>query len=213
MEHNGTEKHYTLRNSEILDKKGHGVGFLVTMTDVTDYIFTMNFLEELASVDELTKVYNRRYFFEETTREFEEARRKKYGLSLVILDIDFFKNVNDKYGHQVGDTVLQRISEICLKSIRSIDILGRYGGEEFIIFLPHTRLKDAVAIADRIRQAIEKTEILYGDHVIKVTASFGVTGISSLKDETLDSVLKAADDALYKAKAGGRNTIQVIPLD
>ncbi len=212
IEDNGMEKHYTLRNSELLDKKGHAVGFLITMTDVSDYIFTMNCLEELASVDELTKIYNRRYFFEQSAREFEKAREKKYGFSLIILDIDFFKNVNDAYGHQVGDAVLQRISEICLQGIRSIDILGRYGGEEFIIFLPHTALEEAVMIANRIKQTIENAEILYGDNVIKVTASFGVTGINRLGDETLDSFIKAADDALYKAKTGGRNSIQVISL-
>jgi diguanylate cyclase (GGDEF)-like protein len=212
IEHNKIMKHYTLRTSEILERSGDAVGFLIAITDVTDYIFAMNCLEELASVDELTEVYNRGYFFRQSTQELEKAQRKSYGLSLIILDIDFFKNVNDQYGHQAGDTVLQRISKICRKSIRSIDILGRYGGEEFIIFLPNTTLEDAVSVAQRIKQEIEAAEIPYGDNVIKVIASFGVTGTMMVRDETLDTFLKNADDALYKAKFDGRNRIQVISL-
>lgn len=212
VKHHDNEKHYTLRTSEVFDKKGNSVGFYINITDVTDFIFTLNCLEELASVDELTKIYNRRCFFEQSARELEKARRKEDDLSLIILDIDFFKKINDEYGHQAGDTVLQHISEICLSCIRSIDILGRYGGEEFIVFLPHTPLKDAVIIAHRIKESIENAEIPYGGKVIKVTASFGVTGMRMVKDETLDGFLKTADDALYEAKSGGRNQIRVIPL-
>lgn len=206
---NGIKHHFSLRNSEILDKKGRVVGFLITMNDITDYVQTLSQLNELASKDELTKTYNRRFFFEQSSKELEKARKKKYGLSFIILDVDFFKTINDGYGHQAGDVVLQTISKICKKNIRSIDILGRYGGEEFIIFLPDTSIKDSVIVANRVKKEIEATEIPYEGKSIRVTASFGVTGIDTVKDETLGFLLKNADDALYEAKAAGRNRISV----
>ena len=209
---NGTDQHYILRNSEILDKKGNGVGFLITITDVTDYVFTMRYLEELASIDALTKTFNRRYFFECTMVELEKAREGKGSISLMIFDIDFFKRVNDEYGHQAGDAVLRNVSEICKGCIRSNDILGRYGGEEFVVFFPNTAPEEAVDIANRIKQTIENSETLCGGKSIKVTVSFGITGTRSLKDETIGCFFKAADNALYKAKTAGRNSIEVVPL-
>jgi len=204
--------HYTVRTSEILEKKGQTAGYLITITDITGYISSMKKLQELASIDGLTGIFNRRHFFEQSSRELEKARRQNYGLSVIILDIDFFKEVNDNYGHQAGDSVLQYISRICQQSIRTVDILGRYGGEEFIIFLPNTTVKDSVVVANRVKKKIEAAEIPYQDELIKVTASFGVTGIDMVKNETLSYFLKHADDALYRAKSGGRNRVQVIPL-
>lgn len=131
---------------------------------------------------------------------------------MILLDLDYFKKVNDNYGHQVGDVVLQRVAAICRNSIRSSDILGRYGGEEFIIFLPETTLEDCQTISNRILSNIAAAEMSYEEKCIKVTASLGVVGINSVANESLDYFLKCADQALYRAKSDGRNCIRSIAV-
>lgn len=131
---------------------------------------------------------------------------------MILLDLDYFKKVNDNYGHQAGDVVLQRVAAICRNSIRSSDILGRYGGEEFIIFLPETTLEDCQTISNRILSNIAAAEMSYEEKCIKVTASLGVVGINSVANESLDYFLKCADQALYRAKSDGRNCIRSIAV-
>jgi diguanylate cyclase (GGDEF)-like protein len=129
---------------------------------------------------------------------------------MIILDLDFFKKINDNYGHQAGDAVLKEVADICVNSIRSIDILGRYGGEEFIIFLPETTLMDCQKVSSRILSNISAAEIFYEGKCIKVTASLGITGVESATAESLEYFLKYADEALYRAKSDGRNCIRSI---
>lgn len=193
---------------KIVEPNDREVGYIVTLTDITKYMDTMEELNHIASRDALTGVFNRRYFVELSTHELEKSKRYHQPLSMIILDLDFFKQINDNYGHQAGDAVLQEVAGICRNSIRSTDILGRYGGEEFVIFLPETTLEDCQMIANRILTNIEAAEVFYEEKCIKATASLGITGVNSATVESLDYFLKYADAALYQAKSDGRNCVR-----
>jgi diguanylate cyclase (GGDEF)-like protein len=201
---------YTVTTVKISEPYDHEVGYIVTLTDITKYMGIMQELNYLASKDALTGVFNRRYFFEHSSRELETCKRYKHPISMIILDVDFFKKINDNYGHQAGDAVLKKVAAICLDSIRSTDILGRYGGEEFIVFLPETTLMDCHKISNRILTNISAAEIFHEGKCIKVTASLGMTGVNSATAESLDYYLKYADEALYLAKSDGRNCVRSI---
>ncbi|SNR87198.1 sensor domain-containing diguanylate cyclase [Desulfurobacterium atlanticum] len=156
----------------------------------------------LAETDSLTGLYNRRKIFERLEEEI--ARCERYGnpLSVIIFDIDFFKKVNDTYGHLIGDKVLKEIAKILKSNTRKPDIAGRYGGEEFIIILPHTDTEGAIKLAEKIRKLIENHNFGIGR---KITISAGVT--SYIPRDTVDSLISRADQALYKAKAEGRSRV------
>jgi len=166
-------------------------------------------LLSLATIDDLTHLYNRRYFFVRFHQELERARRYQRPLSCLILDIDHFKVVNDTYGHLTGDQVLQDIAQILQKQCRQSDLIGRYGGEEMIILLPETDAAGALAIAERIREAIRAHETVNGQgQPIRVTVSIGVANfqgseLAGLNDT--DRIIQHADDALLQAKKAGRN--------
>jgi len=161
--------------------------------------------ETLAEIDPLTNVYNRRKFSELLDQEIERVERYNRALSVVLLDIDYFKKINDTYGHDVGDYVLKRMTKLIKENIRRVDTLARYGGEEFVVILPETGIKGAMAVAERIRRVIEETSFNKVDHV---TIS---AGVSVFKDgDNHQSVVKKADNALYVAKREGRNRISVL---
>jgi len=164
-------------------------------------------LERQAYSDYLTGLANRRHFFEQA--ELELARVLRYGgeLSVLMLDVDHFKRANDTYGHQVGDIVLQTLSEICLSTLRKNDIVGRIGGEEFAVLLPDTGREDAMDAAERLRAALAAANVpLSGDQPLRFTASFGVATLCG-KDANIDILLNKADQALYRAKGEGRNRV------
>ncbi len=167
-----------------------------------------NEVQRLAVTDPLTDLYNRRELFELGEREVRRSKRLKRGLSLILLDLDDFKLVNDRFGHDVGDRVLVHLAGVLQKSIREIDTLARYGGEEFVILLPETNIKSATIIAERIRKVVNETFVLVGDYQVKVTASIGVTCINA---ETMDltEMISVADSAMYTAKNSGRNRVAV----
>lgn len=163
-------------------------------------------LKILAATDPLTHLYNRRYFMDAATNIFNIAIRYKKPLSIIMLDIDKFKNVNDTYGHQIGDCVLVELANLLQESRRNSDFICRYGGEEFVILLPETDQKNAILLAEDIRKKIEVCEIvLKKDLIIKFTVSLGVSEIDYAKDTTIEQVLSRVDKALYKAKDAGRN--------
>ena len=164
-------------------------------------------LRILATTDDLTRLYNRRYFIELANREFKRAKRYGQSLSLLLFDADHFKDVNDTHGHDAGDRVLQTLAEIGLNSIRSIDILGRFGGEEFAAILPVTDLPKALYAAERLRAAVEKTLISIGEKSLSITISVGAASLTPEIND-LQSLLKKADIAMYKAKENGRNQVQ-----
>ncbi|AXX91867.1 hypothetical protein CPU12_06035 [Malaciobacter molluscorum LMG 25693] len=162
-------------------------------------------LLKTAVTDYLTKIPNRRYFFEVGEKTFFLAKREKTNFCMVCLDIDFFKNINDKYGHHAGDIILKKIANILNTHTRESDILARTGGEEFSIVLNNTNIDGALKFAEKIRDAIANTKIIYEDVIIKVTVSAGVSCIKN--DDTFQTILNRADSALYLAKENGRNIV------
>lgn len=165
--------------------------------------------EKMATLDPLTELYNRRYFFELAHQEFERARRYKHHLSIIMLDIDLFKNVNDTYGHLIGDQVLRTIAERCRSVLRSSDKIGRYGGEEFVVILPETTIEMAEKTASRIRNVVSDRQIIVDNAKISVTVSLGVSSMDTDWKLALEQVLEQADQALYRAKQSGRNRVHV----
>ncbi len=168
----------------------------------------------LAITDPLTGLYNRRHFNELAEHEFSRALRYSRSLSIMMLDIDFFKKVNDSYGHQSGDEVLKTFSGIVTETLRAGDIVARYGGEEFIVLLPETTVQDAALIAERLREKIAETVIDVDKFSIRITASFGVGECvgdkNDLPIETLMSkCFSRADQVLYESKNRGRNRVTI----
>ncbi len=163
-------------------------------------------VQQLALTDALTGLYNRRGLAELGQREVERARRLGRPLSALMVDIDHFKHVNDTCGHPAGDDVLRVIARLCHTTVREIDIVGRYGGEEFVLLLAETELPEAVAIAERLRHVIAADPIAAGEHTVSVSVSIGVAGLRpGLPD--LGSLIDQADQALYQAKQAGRNRV------
>lgn len=163
-------------------------------------------VERLSRIDPLTELSNRRSFSTEAARFFKLAVRHKKKISCVMLDIDFFKKVNDTYGHDFGDRVLIAVAKTCTKELRSTDLLARFGGEEFCFLFPETDLQGASFIAERIRVKISELEFNSEKDRFSVTASFGASGLLD-SDKNIEDMLKRSDVCLYKAKEGGRNRV------
>lgn len=165
-------------------------------------------LEKLAAYDSLTGLYNRRKFTSSLQEEIARYRKETHALSLIIIDLDHFKNINDTYGHQVGDEALRSVSGVVNSHIRRDDISARYGGEEIAVILPRTEAGEAMILADRIRKAIEEYDIEYEPgKTLHITASIGVATLTS-ETATDNELIQAADTALYTAKRDGRNCVR-----
>ncbi len=171
-------------------------------------------IETMAIVDELTNLSNRRHVLLRFNEELERAQRLKNDLSCMMLDIDHFKEVNDTYGHLIGDKILKEAAALIMDSIRTYDIAGRYGGEEFLVILPDTSIGSALALAERIRINIQENLYLRAGLTLKksITVSLGIASLRS-SDRTVDEMLMRADDSLYKAKRDGRNRVASITPD
>lgn len=163
-------------------------------------------LEKLAKTDDLTGISNRRHFIALAEREFNLAKRQKRVFSLLILDIDYFKQINDTYGHPMGDKVIQFVARKCVDCIRQEDLCARWGGEEFIVFLSETTLEGAIMVANRIRMNIDDGAIEIEDHKINVTVSIGVSAYNP-DDANVNQTISRGDMALYRAKNHGRNKV------
>jgi len=164
-------------------------------------------LYELAITDGMTKLFIHRYFMRRLTEEYKRAVRYNRDLSLIMFDIDHFKNFNDKYGHQIGDEVLIKTADIIRDNCRGSDLPARYGGEEFAIILPETDKKGTMSQAERIRKIIEKTEINFEEKKLKLTISAGVATYLEHKPKSVTEIIKMADSALYHSKENGRNQV------
>lgn len=162
----------------------------------------------LSITDGLTSLYNRRYFFENIEREFERAKRYKSDLSIAMLDIDYFKKINDTYGHQAGDIVLKDLAQILTKTLRKTDLIFRYGGEEIIILLPETSLHQALIPLERLRKIIAERTIKFADKEFNYTISIGIAERTP-EIRNNDELISQADEALYRAKNSGRNKIEL----
>jgi diguanylate cyclase (GGDEF)-like protein/PAS domain S-box-containing protein len=165
--------------------------------------------QRLAITDPLTKCYNRRYFFDQADREKDRSNRFDRPLSLIMLDLDHFKSINDSLGHRAGDQVLTNVVKIIQSELRTIDVLGRYGGEEFSILLPETSGEKAMAAAERIRKTIESRSMNIDRVSIHITASLGVAVYAPPEEVTIDELLDRADQAMYIAKRSGRNQVHL----
>jgi len=164
----------------------------------------------LATTDELTGLYIRRYFLEQTQHEFERSKRSHHHFSILMIDIDHFKSINDKYGHGAGDTVLQVFSREIKSCLRKTDVIARWGGEEFIVLLVHDSeeciTKLCSSISEKIRQKTESISVVISKDVIRFTVSIGAT-VSTAEDASSEVIIDRADKLLYQAKIKGRNCV------
>jgi len=165
--------------------------------------------EVLALTDPLTQTHNRRALMERLTSELERARRYALHLSVLMVDLDHFKAINDSYGHVVGDEVLRGVSRVLQREARAVDVVARFGGEEFLVVLPETGEEGAVALAERIRARVEETPPVTGGEYgwLRVTVSIGVATVPSPRVNSPEELIAVADEALYRAKAQGRNRV------
>lgn len=169
-----------------------------------------NKLRQLAIMDGLTKVYNRRYFMELLEGEIQRSHYCRNPLSLMMIDIDHFKSVNDTYGHPVGDMALQHLAKILQENIRKLDVIARFGGEEFIGMFPNNKIKEAHEVAQRICQKVAQTPIQIKEQTLNITVSIGVATLNNSDyndNDSMEKLIKRADTALYQAKEGGRNRV------
>ena len=166
-------------------------------------------IQRLSITDPLTNCYNRRFFFDQAGREKDRSKRFDRPMSLIMLDLDHFKYINDRLGHRAGDQVLIHLVQTIQTELRTIDILGRYGGEEFAILLPETASEQAMAAAERIRKAIESQAVDVGETSVHITASLGIVAYIPPEEVTIDELLDRADQAMYIAKRSGRNQIHL----
>ncbi len=163
-------------------------------------------LIQLATIDPLTSIPNRRKFDEVLEYEMNRDARYKNELSLVFCDLDYFKKINDEHGHKIGDDVLKAFTRMVSENIRKTDVVARWGGEEFALLLPETSIMIAAGTAEKLRKETEQFDV---PHVGHITASFGVT--QYIEGDTEASLINRADDALYKAKKNGRNRVEMLP--
>jgi diguanylate cyclase (GGDEF)-like protein len=177
-----------------------------------DLVVKNRLLSEVSSRDTLTGLYNRWFVIEKIDSEINRAMRHGSAMSLLMMDLDYFKRINDTWGHAAGDQVLQAIGKLLRDSCRVYDVPGRYGGEEFCVLLPETKVGSTNVVAERIRSRLESTELACGDEKIVVTASIGIAGMDAPEAAELISpaaLIERADRALYSAKSHGRNRVEV----
>jgi len=190
--------------------RDHYLNLALTIANVCGLAVTnaRNFkkIKDMAEKDGLTGIYNRRHFFNLAGQEFNLSLRHEREMSAIMMDIDHFKLVNDRYGHMAGDEVLREVSGRCRNVIRKTDVLGRYGGEEFAVVLPETNLAGARKVAETLRQNIAAVPFAVAVGELQVTISLGVAARTA-ETPSLDALLNRADEALYQAKKAGRNRV------
>ncbi|MCH7921438.1 MAG: diguanylate cyclase [Nitrospinae bacterium] len=183
---------------------GATIGFV---RDITEREEVEQKMEVLATTDALTKLYNRAYFTSKLEEEFQWAEGYNALLSLMLIEIDHFKTVKDTYGHQAGDAYLEAFAGLVARSVRKVDTVARYGGEELAIILPNTDLDETMALAERLRKEVEALDVPFGDHVIRSTVSIGVASYPEGSAKTAEMFLREADRALCAAQEAGRNGV------
>jgi two-component system, cell cycle response regulator len=166
-------------------------------------------VEALAMTDPLTGLYNRRRFRDILHREFAVTRRYKNSLVCMMVDLDHFKSINDRFGHDAGDEVLKAVAQGLSQNLREVDVSARYGGEEFIVLLPHTPKESSRLVADRVTKVIRGLRFSFADEHFGVTASFGIAATSDVTSSDPEDLVRAADVALYDAKRRGRNLVSL----
>lgn len=199
------EREFDVRISELRDRHGDVMGRLILFRDITERMRLEGELRRIATTDELTGLLNRREFLERAEREFERSVRYGRPLSLLLIDIDNFKDINDTYGHATGDEALRRLARAGESCVRATDIFGRLGGDEFAMLLLETGVADAVELAERVRAAMTAVEIDTDWGPVRFTVSIGAAG--RVEQTTLDELMSRADRSLYRAKGAGRDRV------
>jgi diguanylate cyclase (GGDEF)-like protein/PAS domain S-box-containing protein len=190
---------------------GKPIEMFGTHTDITEKKKLQNQIEEMAIRDGLTGIYNRRYIFDRLRKMYSEYKRTGNNFSVAIIDIDYFKKINDNYGHIGGDHVLKEFTKLIQNMIRDYDLLGRYGGEEFIVVFPNTKTSKAAMVVERILNRVRQSCFRYSDKDICFTFSAGVYDASEISGDSssIEEIIEGADNRLYKAKRGGRDNIMI----
>ncbi|WP_457748695.1 diguanylate cyclase [Sulfurimonas sp.] len=205
---NSIERAYDIGGADYVTKPFQPKELLARVKKELQIQELMNNLKLLASTDPLTKLYNRRYFANVSQHILELSKRQKNNLSIIIIDIDKFKNINDTYGHQAGDSVIVALANKLLHSHRKSDLACRYGGEEFVILLPNTQRNEALQVAEKLRKEIADISVDFQNKQhICFTVSIGVSEVVVANEPNIEKALKRADDALYEAKNSGRNKV------
>lgn len=203
-------QYFLAQLSPIRDEYNKLIGHVIVLVDITYRKNSEIDLERLARTDMLTSVTNRRHFFELAETQFAQAKRYNRSVAVLLLDVDHFKRVNDRYGHLAGDLILQMVARECQSQLRSSDLFARYGGEEFICLLPEQNQAGALETAEKIRRIIEQAEVVYDSQLICVTASIGLAlNLHAESGLTLERLIDRADQALYESKANGRNKVSI----
>jgi diguanylate cyclase (GGDEF)-like protein/PAS domain S-box-containing protein len=209
----GHPRNFEARISSLYDNRRRESGRLILLRDITIHKQAENRLKQLAITDPLTGLYNRRYFFSLAESEFERATQNQLPFSIILMDVDFFKNINDSYGHPAGDRVLEKLAQRARDALRRGDVLARYGGEEFSILLPQTDLPAAIQVAERLRLSVAQEETIPGIGQVEVTASLGVATLDATPGLDFNQLLERADRALYLDKHESRNRVCVWEQD
>ncbi len=188
---------------------------LLTVFDITDWIDyrdrllqSKDELEKLSHTDELTQIPNRRSLMEQLAQELFHHNRRKRPMALAVIDLDHFKEVNDRYGHQTGDQALFEVARTISDSCRNYDIIGRYGGEEFVIMLPDSKREQALATCERVRQRVENNKFCHSRQAMRLTISIGLACKDAQEKIEVEDLFQRADAALYRAKENGRNRVE-----
>ncbi len=197
--------HYLLRCTPLRNNGGRFIGRIVKLTDVTEQTLLQRKLHLMATKDSLTEIYNRGYWMDKARQALASCKESGEPLAVILLDVDHFKSINDRYGHDTGDEALRHIVAICSSLVTEEKPFGRYGGEEFVICLPGTNLDQAGQVAEAIRECIAASPFVAASQQVQITASFGVA--DHHYGDTLEEMLGAADKALYRSKNGGRNQV------
>ncbi len=209
LEFDDEKVNYQLQRIELFDRENHMVGFMVILRDITHFSDIVEGLQIQAAIDPLTQILNRGRLKADGEALVEKARSKQGVISLILLDLDDFKKINDTYGHIAGDYVLREFVQTCRKKLRAQDVFGRYGGDEFVIILPDLVSASVIDLAKRLQQAVEKMTVMVNEQEIRVTASFGVVTEQVRESTRLEQLAGKADQALYEAKNAGGNQVQV----
>ena len=205
----GQISYYDIHATLLKDENQNPMGRLVTLHDITERVLLMQELQKIAQLDPLLGLYNRRHFYELASREFERARRYNHPLSILMLDLDHFKQVNDYHGHLIGDQALMGFSQILLQTLRSADVVARFGGDEFVILLPETDTNHANQMAERLRTNLKETPIASDAGILHLTFSGGISSLGNF-EESLEKLIERADQALYISKTVGRDRVTVM---